>query len=134
MRSLAAGWGGWLLHWPAHRSPLCRPPPHPARLRRGGCRCDEQILPAVYAWVGASFQATPTQLGVVTLARAIAQALSSPLGGIAGHFAPRGHVIAAGCCIWALMTACFALTTSLTLATCICAVNGIGGCAGPCRI
>lgn len=31
------------------------------------CRCDEQILPAVYAWVGASFNATPAQLGYITL-------------------------------------------------------------------
>lgn len=53
---------------------------HPPRLRR----CDEQILPAVYAWVGASFKATPTQLGAITLGRAMMQALSSPLGGIAG--------------------------------------------------
>lgn len=48
------------------------------------CRCDEQILPAVYNWVGASFNATPTQLGTITLGRAMMQALSSPLGGIAG--------------------------------------------------
>ena len=47
-------------------------------------RCDEQILPAVYAWVGASFQATPAQLGYITLGRALMQALSSPLGGVAG--------------------------------------------------
>ncbi len=48
-------------------------------------RCDEQILPAVYAWVGASFDATPTQLGAITLGRAMMQALSSPLGGVAGQ-------------------------------------------------
>lgn len=56
------------------------------------CRCDEQILPAVYNWVGASFQATPKQLGAITLGRAMMQALSSPLGGVAGEGA------AAGCC------------------------------------
>lgn len=59
------------------------PPPCPRR-------CDEQILPAVYAWVGASFDATPTQLGAITLGRAMMQALSSPLGGVAGQ--SRGAV------------------------------------------
>lgn len=38
----------------------------------------------MYAWVGASFDATPTQLGAITLGRAMMQALSSPLGGVAG--------------------------------------------------
>ena len=60
-------------------------PPAPACLTAPlPCRCDEQILPAVYAWVGASFNATPTQLGTITLGRAMMQALSSPLGGVAG--------------------------------------------------
>ncbi|PSC76181.1 MFS general substrate transporter [Micractinium conductrix] len=89
-------------------------------------KCDEQILPAVYAWVGASFKATPTQLGAITLGRAMMQALSSPLGGIAGHFIPRGTVIAIGCWIWAAMTALFALTTRLSVALPICAINGVG--------
>ena len=45
-------------------------------------KCDEQILPALYSKVGASFEATPTQLGKITLARAFMQALSSPLAGV----------------------------------------------------
>lgn len=48
-------------------------------------QCDEQILPALYAWVGAAFDATPTQLGNLALARAVVQALTSPLGGIASE-------------------------------------------------
>lgn len=47
-------------------------------------RMDEQILPAVYNAIGASFHATPSQLGILTLARALVQALASPLGGILG--------------------------------------------------
>ncbi|KAL4422801.1 hypothetical protein ABPG75_008998 [Micractinium tetrahymenae] len=89
-------------------------------------KCDEQILPAVYAWVGASFNATPTQLGAITLGRAMMQALSSPLGGVAGHFMPRSTVIAAGCWLWAAMTSLFALTHRLAVATPICAMNGVG--------
>lgn len=41
------------------------------------------------------------------------QALSSPLGGVAGHFFPRGRVIAGGCLLWATMEALFSTTTSL---------------------
>jgi hypothetical protein len=47
-------------------------------------RMDEQILPAVYIEIGKAFTATPTQLGYLTLSRAIVQAFSSPFGGIAG--------------------------------------------------
>ena len=47
-------------------------------------RTDEQLLPAVYLFVAASFNATPEQLGYLTLCRALVQALSSPLGGFLG--------------------------------------------------
>lgn len=47
-------------------------------------RMDEQILPAVYSEIGSAFNATPLQLGYLTLSRALVQAFSSPLGGIAG--------------------------------------------------
>ena len=46
---------------------------------------DEQILPAVYNFVGTSFHATPSQLGNLTLCRALVQALSSPIGGLLGE-------------------------------------------------
>lgn len=48
-------------------------------------RTDEQLLPAVYLFVALSFQATPEQLGYLTLCRAMVQALSSPLGGFLGE-------------------------------------------------
>ena len=47
-------------------------------------RTDEQILPAVYRFLGASFNASPSQLGVLTLSRALTQALTSPVGGLLG--------------------------------------------------
>lgn len=47
-------------------------------------RTDEQILPAVYRWIGAAFHATPSQLGNLTFCRAVVQAVASPLGGFAG--------------------------------------------------
>lgn len=52
-------------------------------------RMDEQILPAVYAAIGASWHARPAQLGGLTLARALVQALASPLGGLLGACAQR---------------------------------------------
>ncbi len=41
---------------------------------------------AVCGFVGASFHAGPAKLGELTLARALVQAVSSPLGGLAGGF------------------------------------------------
>ena len=47
-------------------------------------RLDEQILPALYAFVAQSFQASPSQLGALTLSRALLQAISSPVSGLCG--------------------------------------------------
>ena len=47
-------------------------------------RLDEQTLPSLYSAVSAAFRTSPTQLGYLTLCRALVQALSSPLGGVAG--------------------------------------------------
>lgn len=47
-------------------------------------RMDEQILPALYAFVAQSFQASPSQLGALTLSRALLQAISSPVSGLCG--------------------------------------------------
>lgn len=49
-------------------------------------RTDEQLLPAVYAFVATSFDASPSQLGYITQSRALVQALASPAAGIAGAF------------------------------------------------
>lgn len=59
-------------------------------------RMDEQILPAVYAEIGKAFVATPTQLGYLTLSRALVQAFASPFGGIAGTSSDMG--LPAGSC------------------------------------
>lgn len=67
-------------------------------------RSDEQILPSLYSRVGRSFHATPTHLGFITLARAVVQALASPIGGIAGYYYNRVWVIAFGCLLWGAMT------------------------------
>ena len=67
-------------------------------------RSDEQILPSLYSRVGAAFDATPSQLGWITLARAVVQAVASPIGGIAGFKLNRVWVISFGCLLWGVMT------------------------------
>lgn len=51
-------------------------------------RADEVILPAAYSFVARSFAATPSDLANITLARALVQAVCSPVGGIAGMHPP----------------------------------------------
>ena len=70
-------------------------------------RVDEQLLPALYRFVGASFNATPSQLGTLTLARALAQAVASPIAGILGQYMNRITVLCSGAALWGLMTLCF---------------------------
>lgn len=89
-------------------------------------RMDEQILPAVYSFIGASWNATPSQLGALTLARALVQALSSPIGGLLGHYCDRIKVTAAGCFIWATMTSMFGCAQTLNHGIAAWAVNGLG--------
>ncbi|KAL4445751.1 hypothetical protein ABPG77_008950 [Micractinium sp. CCAP 211/92] len=89
-------------------------------------RVDEQLLPALYRYVGAAFHATPRQLGLLTFSRAVVQALSSPLAGLAGHWFNRVHVIAAGAAIWGACCMCFAATSSISQAVLFWAVDGIG--------
>ena len=45
-------------------------------------RVDEQLLPALYSRVGHSLHADPQHLGTLTAARAVVQALASPLAGV----------------------------------------------------
>ncbi|CAL8468475.1 g8015 [Coccomyxa elongata] len=89
-------------------------------------RADEVILPAMYNFVAQSFQATPTQLAIITLSRALVQALASPLGGLLGHWYNRIYVITCGCIIWGLMTLGFSLSRNLIMAICFWAINGLG--------
>lgn len=60
-------------------------------------RADEQILPALYKFVAASFNIGPTQLGYLTLSRALVQAVASPLGGILGQSPYATSCIASSC-------------------------------------
>lgn len=89
-------------------------------------RVDEQLLPALYRFVGQSFNAKPSQLGNLTLARALAQALASPLAGVLGHYTDRITVILAGSAIWGACTLGFSMTSSVAAGLPLWAMNGIG--------
>jgi MFS family permease len=89
-------------------------------------RVDEQLLPALYRFVGASFNAKPTQLGNLTLARSLAQALASPAAGILGHRCNRILVLCGGALLWGTMTVAFGFSNSVAAGLFLWACNGIG--------
>ncbi|KAK9902677.1 hypothetical protein WJX75_002341 [Coccomyxa subellipsoidea] len=89
-------------------------------------RADEQVLPAVYLFIGHSLRATPAQLGTLTLCRAMVQALSSPISGILGNNIDRTSIVSFGCFLWGVMTAAIGMCTSLSQAMLYSAANGVG--------
>eukprot|EP01025_Chloroclados_australasicus_P021392 TRINITY_DN224_c2_g1_i2.p1 TRINITY_DN224_c2_g1~~TRINITY_DN224_c2_g1_i2.p1 ORF type:complete len:531 (+),score=44.75 TRINITY_DN224_c2_g1_i2:400-1992(+) len=89
-------------------------------------KADEQLLPSVYRNVGATFSVTPDVLGMLTLSRAVMQALSSPVGGILGHYNDRIQVICLGCFIWGLMTLGFSMCQRVSWGMLFWGINGIG--------
>lgn len=89
-------------------------------------RCNEQTLPALYRYVGKTFHATPQQLGYMTLACALVQAVCAPLGGMLGHFYNRVYVMSLGAFIWGTMCIVFAFTTTVRAGVSVWAWNGLG--------
>lgn len=91
-------------------------------------RTDEVVLPAVYSFVAASFGANLLQLSYLTLARALTQALLSPLGGWLGHAFNRVGVLSMGCLVWGLAMGAFAVSTTLNQGIACWAFTGAGLC------
>ncbi|GBF89652.1 MFS general substrate transporter [Raphidocelis subcapitata] len=89
-------------------------------------QANEQVLPAVYLFVGSSLSATPSQLGTLTLCRALVQTLSSPLSGVLGDRCDRRLVLASGAFIWGAMTSAIAASSRLHTAMVFAAFNGLG--------
>lgn len=89
-------------------------------------RVDEQMLPAMYLFVGRSLNVTPAQLGALTSAQAVTKAVLTPVGGILGVHYSRVKIIALGCAIWAVTAAAFGTTTSFSLGLLFWALNGVG--------
>lgn len=84
-------------------------------------KADEAVLPAVFLYIGRDLGASLSQLGTLTLARALAQAAASPLSGLLGDRADRAHVVAAGCLMWGVMTSAIGFSRSLGQAMVSCA-------------
>lgn len=89
-------------------------------------RSNEQTLPALYKYVGRSFDASPRQLGMVTLGCALVQALASPIGGLLGHYHDRVTILSFGCFLWGLMAASFAMCNTLAWGAFFWSFNGAG--------
>ncbi|KAK2075861.1 hypothetical protein QBZ16_001602 [Prototheca wickerhamii] len=89
-------------------------------------RCNEQTLPALYRYVGKTFHASPQQLGYMTLACALVQAVCAPVGGLLGHFYNRVHVMSVGAFIWGTMCIVFAFTHTVRAGIAVWAWNGLG--------
>lgn len=70
-------------------------------------------------------------LGTLTYARAVVQALASPLAGFVGQYTNRVHVIAAGAALWGACCLGFATVHSVGAGLPFWALNGVG-CAGGC--
>ena len=68
---------------------------------------------AAFKFIGAALGATPTQLGQITLSRALVQAASSPMAGLLGDRLDRVHLIATGCLLWAACTAAIGMSRTL---------------------
>lgn len=69
---------------------------------------------------------TPQHLGTLTFARAVVQALASPLAGFLGQYADRVHVIAAGAALWGACCLGFATVHSVGAGLPLWALNGVG--------
>ncbi|GLC33417.1 hypothetical protein PLESTM_000068900 [Pleodorina starrii] len=89
-------------------------------------RMDEQIVPALSRPLGCAFGAGPHQLGLITFARALVQAVSSPLGGLAGHYFDRVTVLFLGCAIWGFFCTAFSFATTVNQGILAWAFNGVG--------
>lgn len=70
--------------------------------------CLVQVLPSVYAFIGRSLAAKPSDLGTLVLCRALVQALSSPFSGMLGDFINRKLIVGVGCLWWGFITCCIA--------------------------
>lgn len=48
-------------------------------------KADESVLPAMYKYISRDFNASPKQMGALSVCRGLTQALTSPIGGISGE-------------------------------------------------
>ena len=84
------------------------------------------IYSQVFFFLGRSLHASLPDLGMLTLCRAVVQALASPLSGILCTTLDRTFIIAIGCILWGTMASVIGLCTNLTQAMFACGLNGLG--------
>ena len=72
---------------------------------------------AAYKFIGASLNVNPSQLGSITLARGLVQALSSPVAGLLGDRLNRCYIVSCGAILWGVMTVAIACSTNLAQAS-----------------
>eukprot|EP00890_Picochlorum_soloecismus_P004349 jgi/Picsp_1/4915/NSC_02279-R1_protein len=87
-------------------------------------KADESILPAVFWYMSKSFHASISDLGKLSLSRAICQALSSPIAGILGDTFDRTKIVLIGTILWAVMNLAISASNSLSVAMVFCSLNG----------
>jgi len=76
--------------------------------------------------IGATFGLSPSQLGLLTLSRALVQAFTSPFAGYLSTFVPRMNIIGGGCILWGICTFVVGSATSFEMALVFSAINGCG--------
>ncbi|KAG2424845.1 hypothetical protein HYH02_015108 [Chlamydomonas schloesseri] len=89
-------------------------------------RLDEALVPTLARPLGCAWRAGPAQLGLITFARAVVQAVVCPLGGLMGHYLDRAAVLCAGCVLWGMCTSAFAFARNVNQGIAAWAFNGVG--------
>lgn len=87
---------------------------------------EEQITPALFRDIGASFKLSPSRLGLLNFSRALVQAVSSPVAGYICAFFPRTRIVGAGCCLWGVCTFLVGSSVNFPMALSFSALNGFG--------
>lgn len=89
--------------------------------------CTFQVYPCcfqVFWYMSKSFHASISDLGKLSLSRAMCQALSSPVAGILGDSFDRTKIILIGAVLWAIMNLAISASTTLSAAMVFCSLNG----------
>jgi hypothetical protein len=94
-------------------SPAVQPAVGEARRAPSGLADATRARRAAYKFIGYSLNVNPSQLGSITLARGMVQALTSPLAGLLGDRLNRCYIVSFGAILWGVMTVAIAASTNL---------------------
>lgn len=88
-------------------------------------RADEALLPACYAALGATFGASPSELGMLTSARAALQAVACLPAGAAADRGDRLSVAGSACAGWGVLSLLLALAPAFWLVALLRGLTGM---------